>query len=263
MNVKGMIFDLQRNSLGNGPGLRTTVFFKGCNLNCRWCHNPESQKREAQTLFYKEKCTSCGGCATGCPNGARVLCGEEILAEELVEKLLQDRRFYEVSGGGVTFSGGECMLQIDFLEEVLIRCQKEGLHTAVDTAGHVPFEFFERILPHTDLFLYDVKSMNETVHREFVGVSSALILENLARLLQKKARVTVRFPVIAGINDNVEEMKLLRRFYEKNGDPETTELLSYHALGEHKYPALGREMPRFSPPTKETLAQMREILEEK
>ena len=154
--MKATIFDIQRNSYVDGPGIRTTVFFKGCNLHCSWCHNPESQSALPQMMFYKNKCTGCGKCKEKCPNhlescelcgkctlycphDAREICGKEYTVDEVMREILKDKVFYENSGGGVTFSGGECMLQIDFLEEILKECKKNGIHTAVDTAGHVHF----------------------------------------------------------------------------------------------------------------------------
>lgn len=277
MKSKAIIFDIQRNSIVDGPGIRTTVFFKGCNLQCQWCHNPESQFPERQLLFYAEKCTdcgacrevcpqktercnSCGKCAIACPNQARQLCGKWYTPEELMKLLVKDRRFYEASGGGVTFSGGECMLQIDFLEQMLKLCRQTGIRTAVDTAGYVGWERFLRILPYTDLFLYDVKSMDPKIHREYTGTDNLLILQNLGKLLRAGARVTVRFPVIPGINDNRREMQLLDAFYKENGYPIKTELLPYHGLGEKKYSAVGKEPPRFRVPGAEKIAQLNTAL---
>ena len=168
------IFDIERNSFVDGPGIRTTVFFKGCNLKCAWCHNPESQDFNVQMMFYKDKCKSCGKCNRVCPYNlekcdlcgkctfycpvdARKVCGKEYTANEVFSEIIKDKSYYDNSGGGVTFSGGECMLQIDFLLDILKKCKENGIHTAVDTAGHIPFENFEKILPYTDLFLYDIK----------------------------------------------------------------------------------------------------------
>ena len=162
------IFDIARASYVDGPGIRTTVFFKGCNLRCAWCHNPESQSAKREMLFYKNKCTGCGKCKEKCPNllekcefcgkcvlfcphDAREICGGEYTVDEVMHQVLKDVTLYEGSGGGVTLSGGECMLQIDFLLELLKACKEKGVHTAVDTAGHVPYEYFERILPFADL----------------------------------------------------------------------------------------------------------------
>lgn len=269
-----IIFDLVRNSYVDGPGIRTTVFFKGCNLRCAWCHNPESQSPGPQLLFYPDKCTGCGKCrekcpnslqscslcgkcALYCPNDARELCGREVSPEEVLRELLRDKAYYDASGGGVTFSGGECMLQIDALEALLKLCREAGLHTAVDTAGHVPFAYFEKILPYTDLFLYDIKVMDEAVHRQYTGVGNARILDNLKRLLNLGHPLWIRIPVIPGVNDSPEEMERIRDFLAASPAPEKVELLPYHAMGEHKYAALGKAARSFPVPEETRLEMLR------
>ena len=215
-----IIFDIQRNSFVDGPGIRTTVFFKGCNLKCKWCHNPESQSAKPQIMFYKDKCTGCGRCKGitekdtefVCFNDAKQICGKEYTVEEVFNIIQKDKPFYEMSNGGVTFSGGECMLQINFLYEILKKCRENNIHTAVDTAGLVPWEYFERILTYTDLFLYDIKAFNNDVHKKFVGASNELILSNLKKLFERKAKVLIRIPVIPTVNDSSEEMGNIRRF---------------------------------------------------
>ena len=277
-NKKGKIFDIQRFSVSDGPGIRTTVFFKGCNLRCVWCHNPESQSSASEMLFYKNKCVNCGKCKELCANSlekcslcgkciiecqaeARTIAGKEYTADEVVRELVKDKRLYENSGGGVTFSGGECMLQTDFLTELLKRCKEEGLHTAVDTAGHIPFEYFERIMPYTDLFLYDVKCFDAEIHKRYTGVTNELILENLTKLLATDKSVYIRIPVIEGINDSAEEMKRIKSFLDEHGAPENIELLPYHALGESKYEALGKKAAGLSAPCKEKMAQLKSIFQ--
>ncbi len=268
-NFKATIFDIQRNSYVDGPGIRTTVFFKGCNLRCLWCHNPESQAFEKQILFYKEKCTACGRCEGLsvddrdfiCFNDAKQICGKECTADEIFAEVAKDKSFYETSGGGVTFSGGECMLQIDFLCEILKKCKADGLHTAVDTAGAVPWKSFERILAHTDLFLYDIKSPDSAIHRKFTGVPNELILENLAKLLQLGTAVWVRIPIIPDVNDSDAQFDALRRFFDRHGHPQKIELLPYHALGDHKYAALGMPAPHFAVPPTARLEALRAKLE--
>ena len=263
----GMIFDIQHFSIGDGPGIRTTVFFKGCNLKCRWCQNPESQSLNKEIMFYEDKCVCCGRCENisqndtnfVCLNGARELCGREHTLNQVMKEIMDDLPFYETSGG-VTFSGGECMLQIDFLCEILKKCMENGIHTSVDTAGNVPWEYFERIIPYTDLFLYDIKAMNEEVHKLYTGVTNNLILENLAKLLKSDVDVWVRVPVVTGVNDTEEEMKNIRDFFDKNGYPEKIELLSYHALGENKYTAIKKPFVRFDVPTKETIENLKNTI---
>ena len=273
---KAILFDIERNSFVDGPGIRTTVFFKGCNLKCAWCHNPESQNPKREMLFYKDKCVGCGKCKEKCPNSlekcdfcekctifcpqnAREICGKEYTAEELLKVILKDKAFYDASGGGVTFSGGECMLQVDFLEEILRLCKENGIHTAVDTAGHVSFEAFERVLPYTDLFLYDVKCMDNEKHKKFIGVSNERILENLKRLLERGACVLIRIPVIPSVNDSEAEMEAIAAFLRSAGNPQGVELLPYHRMGEHKYTALGKEAALFEVPSEEKMTALRKI----
>ena len=273
--MKGLIFDIERNSFADGPGIRTTVFFKGCNLQCAWCHNPESQDFQAQMMFYKDKCKGCGKCAEICPTpenctlcgkctfycpvDARRVCGKKYTADEVFAEVIKDKAYYENSGGGVTFSGGECMLQIEFLQEILKKCKENGIHTAVDTAGHIPFENFEKILPYTDLFLYDVKILDSEKHKKYVGVGNERILENLKKLFEVGAKIWVRIPVIAHVNDSVEEMQAIKTVLSKWGKPEKVELLPYHAMGENKYPAVGKTAQHFAPPDNDTLKALRAI----
>lgn len=274
--MKAMLFDIQRGSYVDGPGIRTTVFFKGCNLDCKWCHNPESKSADRQMLFYSDKCTGCGKCVSVCPNkgkkcelcgkcalfcprDARKLCGREYGIEEVMRELLRDKCFYENSGGGVTFSGGECMLQIDFLSEILRECKTEGIHTAVDTAGNVPFSYFERILPFTDLFLYDIKAFSAEKHKEGTGADNARILGN-AKRLSGKSKILFRIPVIGGFNDEETEMQKIADFL-KDISHEKVELLPYHALGEHKYRALGVNVEVFSAPSPERMKRFRAMFE--
>lgn len=264
------IFDIQRASMVDGPGIRTTVFFKGCNLKCKWCHNPESQKFQPQLLFYKNKCTGCGKCAEVCPhhlqkcdlcgkcelycpNDARKVCGKSRTAEELLKEVAKDKVFYDTSGGGVTFSGGECMLQPEVLLELLQLCKENGIQTAVDTAGCVAWEYFERIMPYTDLFLYDMKCFSEELHIQGTGVSNKLILENLKRLSAEFAGdIIVRIPVIGGFNDGEEEIHAMAKFLKALKIKEV-ELLPYHKMGEHKYEAADMKFTEYTVPDKEKM----------
>ena len=271
---KALIFDIERGSFVDGPGIRTTVFFKGCNLRCKWCHNPESQSKDKQILFYRDKCTGCGKCksvcpyhfeqcdfcgrcALYCPNDARKICGKEYTVEEVLSEILKDQAYYGESGG-VTFSGGECMLQIDFLKAILEKCKANGVHTAVDTAGNVPWEYFEKILPYTDLFLYDVKCISEDLHKDGTGVSNRLILENLQKLSDKNAEIVVRIPVIPEFNGNDYEMQKIAD-YLKDLRISKVELLPYHAMGEHKWTAIGKEAKRFSVPINGDIDKFKEL----
>ena len=274
--MKATIFDIVRNSYVDGPGIRTTVFFKGCNLHCIWCHNPESQSPKAELLFYSNRCSGCGrckekcpyslkkcdlcgSCSLYCPQDAREICGKEYTAADIMKEILKDKTFYENSGGGVTFSGGECMLQIDFLEEILKECKNNGIHTAIDTAGHVPYEYFKRVLPYTDLFLYDIKCFDNEKHKKFTGVKNELILKNLKMLIEDGGAVNIRIPIIPDINDSIEEMRAIRDFLSACNYRESVELLPYHAMGEHKYAAIGRQAQSFSIPDKEKIAILKEV----
>lgn len=276
--MKATIFDIQRNSFVDGPGIRTTVFFKGCNLRCLWCHNPESQVSEKQLMFYKDKCTGCGRCREICPNqlnkcvfcgkcelfcpaDARKICGKKYTVDEVLSEILKDKSFYETSGGGVTFSGGECMLQIEFLCELLKKCKDNKIHTAVDTAGNVPWAYFERILKHTDLFLYDIKIFDAEKHKRYTGADNRVILDNLKKLFECGANVWIRIPVISGVNDTEEEMRKIKEFL-KPYSPMKIELLCYHKMGEHKYDALNLQKTKFSAPDKTVLDKLNYIFNE-
>lgn len=270
------IFDIQRGSMVDGPGIRTTVFFKGCNLRCKWCHNPESQEFSSQLMFYRnkcigcgkckevcyyhlEKCVLCGKCELFCPHNARKLCGRKYTVEEVLDQIVSDRSFYENSGGGVTFSGGECMLQLDFLIEIARRCHEEGIHTAVDTAGNVSWKSFEKIIPYTDLFLYDMKCVSEELHMENTGVSNKLILENLKKL-SRQANVLVRIPIIPTVNDGEKELIKMSDFLKMLDKPLSVELLPYHRLGEGKYDALGIKYTEYPVPIKQQMQRYREVM---
>lgn len=269
--MTGRIFDIEHGSFVDGPGIRTAVFFKGCNLHCAWCHNPESQSSQTQLMVYRDKCTGCGSCACekeacdlcgrcvlACPVGARRLVGEDRTVREVMDEILQDRPFYG-NDGGVTFTGGECMLQPEFLEALLKACREKGIHTAVDTAGSVPWAYFERILPYTELFLYDIKSIDPQRHKKYTGADNGRILSNLKLLLQRGVKVWIRIPVIPGINDSVAEMERIKTFFRENGSPEKVELLPYHTMGENKHPALGREYTHLAAPDKTHMEQLERI----
>ena len=251
---KANIFDIQRNSFVDGPGIRTTVFFKGCNLRCKWCHNPESQSFDKQMMFYKDKCTHCGKCIEVCPNSlkkcdfcgrcelycpsdARKICGKDYTVDEVFEEIIKDKAFYDNSGGGVTFSGGECMLQLDFLCEILKKCKAAGIHTAVDTAGNVPWESFEKILPFTDLFLYDIKAIDESVHIKCTGQSNKLILENLKYIDLIGKKTEIRYPYVPNYNSG--EAEKIAEFISDLKNVTGIKVLPYHNYAGSKYLSLG------------------------
>ncbi len=267
MSKTGIIFNIQRFCLHDGDGIRTTVFFKGCNLSCIWCHNPESQSFKPQLMFYKDKCTGCGKCKDFCDNAfgdnckacgkcadacrakARQLCGYEIDSDEVMHTIERDVKFYNTAGGGVTFSGGEPMLQLEFLKELLVKCKQKGIHTAVETAGNVDFSSFEQILPYTDLFLYDIKAYDTELHKKLTGVQNERILQNALKLMERKANVLFRMPFVPGINDG--ELKAVSQFVF----PYKLELMPYHGICVGKYAALDRsfETESVREPSKEEM----------
>lgn len=251
--MNGKIFDIQRFCIHDGPGIRTTVFLKGCNLRCLWCHNPESQSTKEEIMFYKDKCVGCGNCAKFCEkqitekctlckkcveicqNKAREIAGEEISAEEVVKKVLKDKAYYETSSGGVTLSGGEPLLQKDFAKKILSLCKEHGIHTAIETAGNVKWSVFEEILPVCDLVMFDIKTIDENTHKKCTGVSNKLILENANKLKASGKEILFRMPYIPQYN--AEELPKIKEF--ANGFP--LELMAYHDMAKGKYAALSRE----------------------
>lgn len=288
----GLVFNIQRFSIHDGPGIRTAVFFQGCNLHCAWCHNPESQPLEPVVQFFSEKCIVCAECTRVCPAEAQQLvegtrlyqrdlcqscgaCVAECYARALVipaqalspaqvlAEVLKDRDYYRDSGGGVTFSGGEPFLQKDFLLELLALCRQAGLHTAVDTAGNVPFAWLAQALPLTDLFLYDCKTFDEPRHRSATGVSNQRILQNLQQLGQAGARLWVRIPVIPGVNDAAAEIRQIGDFLSGVPGVEQVELLPFHHLGAGKYESLGLDYPTrgLTPPGAEAMAELVQVLQ--
>ena len=237
----GIVFDVKQYALHDGPGIRTTVFLKGCPLRCQWCHNPEGIGKNPQILYRNKRCIGCGecldvcpekalslspegiitnkllckadgACAMICPADARELIGKTVSSDEIRDVVKKDVPFYNQSGGGVTFSGGEPLMQPDFLLECLQLCGREGIHRAVDTSGHAALEIVKPIAKETDLFLYDLKLMDPDKHRYLTGVSNELILSNLKYLAYAGFKITVRFPLLTGLNDTDENLDLMGMF---------------------------------------------------
>lgn len=248
--MTGTIFDIQRFSVHDGPGIRTTIFMKGCPLRCRWCHNPEGLSKSLQYQFFEDKCIGCGLCgerkqlsgSQKCPAEALKICGRVVDEGEVIDEILKDKIFYS-DNGGVTFSGGECLLQADFVVSVLSKAKDLGLHTAIDTCGYVPWEELEKTLTCCDLYLYDVKCFTSKLHKEYTGVDNLLIIDNLKRLADVRKDIWIRIPVIPGFNDNALEMTQIAELVSSISSVKQVTLMPYHTLGASKYKTLGLKYP--------------------
>lgn len=291
MSTTGIVFDVKRFAVHDGPGVRTTLFLKGCPLRCRWCHNPESTAPLPQLAYYAHKCIHCGECATVCPTqahmitdgrhefdrakclacgqceavclgGALRLYGKKITVEEAVKLVLEDRDFYGTAGG-VTLSGGEPLLQPEFCFELLSALKREGINTAVDTCGNVKWEILEKVLPVTDLFLYDFKQADSSAHRRLTGQGNELILANLRRLSEVGARIEIRMPLIPELNDAANDLRAAGKILETLR-LERVKILPYYALARSKYAAMGiaDTMPEVETPDDAVLARAGGILRE-
>jgi pyruvate formate lyase activating enzyme len=289
--TEGVVFDVKRYATDDGPGIRTTVFLKGCPLRCSWCHNPEGQVTTSELMYRKKKCLACFECAKACPTGAlthrerhvsinRRLCnlcgkclnicpadaikvaGKTFNEVEVMKEIEKDRAFYEESNGGVTFSGGEPLMQVDFLNCLLAECRKENIHTAVDTCGYSSRRNFAKIMNKVDVFLYDIKLMDDRTHKKYTGVSNKLILENLTELADKGKSILARFPLIPGINDDERNVSKTGEFLYKNGI-EDIHVLPYHGAGAEKYRNLGRKykLNRVKSPSDEELRLIKQKLQ--
>lgn len=282
-----LVFDIKRYAINDGPGIRLTVFFKGCPLNCLWCHNPESLSPKREKLFTAEKCigcgeccrvcpvqactltvqgvvtearlcTLCGQCAEACPTLATEMSGQRRSVTELVGIIDRERPFFDQSGGGVTFSGGEPLLYPDFLVELLDQCGSRKIHRAVDTSGFVPTETLLRVADHTDLFLYDLKMIDRDKHRRFVGVDNRLILDNLTALAETGAAVQLRIPLVGGVNDDEDSLEAAAGFVAAlAGARKAVSLLPFHDVARGKDRKLGRlrDLSGLKEPSPEALDQ--------
>jgi pyruvate formate lyase activating enzyme len=286
----GMIFDIKRYAINDGPGIRTAVFFKGCPLDCWWCHNPEGQSGKPQLIFRSNRCKSsrvclqacpkeaitwnegsvtnwdecddCGKCAEVCFAGAREIIGQDMTINQLMTEIERDIPFYDQSVGGVTFTGGEPMQQREFLRDALLACKAQLIHTTVDTSGYTSWEKLSSILPLVDLFLYDVKLMNANKHIKFTSVSNRKILDNLHKLSSARAHIIVRIPLIPGINDDNENIKLCGSFLAALPHLDGIELMPYHEIGIAKYQALGMNyrLANTISPTNDQIGMVEELL---
>ncbi len=279
------IINIQKYSIHDGNGIRTTIFFKGCPLSCLWCHNPESQNYSEELMYNEEKCTGCMACIDSCPqraiskeekcvvtdkikcdlckecidycvNNAREIVGKEYTVAQLVKEAEKDRMFYEESSGGITLSGGEVMTQnMDYIEELLKKLKKKGYNIAIDTCGQAPYENYNRILKYVDTFLYDIKLMDNEKHIKYIGKSNNLILENLKKLSEAGANINIRIPLVEGVNADDESIEELIKFLKKNINVHKINLLPYHNTGKSKYERLQKvyEGVNFEAPSKERM----------
>jgi pyruvate formate lyase activating enzyme len=266
----GVVTNIQKYCIHDGPGIRTTVFMKGCPLRCWWCHNPEGLSQQSEIVFFEGRCIKCGicrevcqartanqtkegseqnrdycilcgRCVSACPTGARQMVGTRMTSAEVVTEILKDRIFYDDSGGGVTFSGGEPLAQPGFLKELLEQCQARGIHTAVDTCGYAPRVHLLAIAPMTNLFLYDLKIMDDVKHRQYTSISNTTILENVVALGAVHDNIWIRVPIIPGINDDDENLDALAQFAASIGGVRQVNLLPYHKTGIAKFKRLGQK----------------------
>ena len=268
----GMITAIQRFSLHDGPGIRSSVFFKGCNMSCPWCHNPETISSKPQLHVYAEKCVGCGACINVCPvsalaldgeenllrfdrskctacgrcaetcfSGALALSGSDVSVADIMKEISQDSVYYRRSGGGVTLTGGEAMLQPAFAQQLLLACRQAGIQTAMETNLCYDFSLLEPLLPDLDLIMADIKLANETTHLKWAGMSNQQVLDNIQRLEAEGKPFIIRTPVIPGVTDSIENIKEIARFLKPMKQLLYYELLNYNPLGHSKYASLGLE----------------------
>lgn len=268
--MEGKVFNIMKYAVHDGPGIRNTVFLKGCPLNCWWCHNPESQELKPQLTFFPNRCIGCMSCISACKenaitavNGAivtdlnkcknngdctlvcfaeaREMAGKSMSVDEVVKEVLKDKIFYDESGGGVTFSGGEPLMQSSFLLELLKEFKELGLHTTIDTSGFAPMEVVKEVSEFTDLFLFDLKHMNSDKHEKYTGVSNKLIQENLNMLHDMEKDIIIRIPIIPGFNDSKEDLEDFKEYISTLENIKEVDLLPYHSIGQEKYNRIGQQ----------------------
>jgi glycyl-radical enzyme activating protein len=268
--MTGITFDIHRFSLNDGPGIRTTVFLKGCYLNCEWCHNPESQSFTPQLSFNPEKCLNCfecvkacpnnahniegskhfvdwnlcelaGKCVEVCPSGALKIIGTDAEVDLIISEVIKDKKYYDKTGGGITISGGEPMAQFEFTKELLIKSKNNKLNTVLDTCGYGEQNHYKEILDYVDLFLFDYKFTDEKLHKEYTGVTNKEILSNLDFLYSNGASITLRCPMIPGINDNDDHLNGIKRIITKYPNLKSVEIMPYHNMGKDKAGRVGMD----------------------
>lgn len=269
-DLEGTVFNIQRYSLHDGPGIRTIPFLKGCPLACKWCSNPESQKPQPEIMYQKsncihcgkcfeacrygalskenpymvdrDRCVACGACAEVCPTNALVLKGKKMTVWEVIHELQKDENIYRRSDGGITLSGGESLSQPKFTRELLRACKERGWHTAIETTGMTTKEIIESVMPFVDLALTDIKIIDPSIHKNVTGVDNQIILENVIRI-SNLTKTIVRIPVIPNVNDNIEAIREIAEFTKLMKNINEIHLLPYHNFGENKYNLLGRIYP--------------------
>ncbi|MBW2152386.1 MAG: glycyl-radical enzyme activating protein [Deltaproteobacteria bacterium] len=293
MTLKGLVFNIERYAVSDGPGIRTLVFLKGCPLRCLWCSNPEGENYTKNLVYAAQDCIDCRECVKVCPLGAihfnrhtfKIdrkrcdLCGScvtqcysqalqfdstEMTVDEVISSVCDDLPFYRKSGaGGVTLSGGEPLFQWEFTLKILTAWKEKDIHTAMETSGFCKWEYFCRILPFLDYLFFDIKHMNPNVHRKLTGVDNRLILENLSKLSCYSLPVVVRMPVVPGYNDSIANVKEMARFVKTRGHVSHIELLPYHRLGVSKYKKLGKPYPlqKTKPPDPKRLEKLKQVIE--
>jgi pyruvate formate lyase activating enzyme len=254
MQNTGYIFDIKKYSVNDGPGIRTTVFFKGCPLNCWWCHNPESQRGEPEKV---DQCTFRWNLSND--YSKRNVIGSQVLVEEVMKEVEKDLPFYEESKGGVTFSGGEPMMQVDFLHSLLLECKKKDIKTAIDTTGYAPLNDFEKIYDITEIFLYDLKLIDDKLHYEYCGVSNKMIHENLKILSSQGDKVILRLPIIPTITDTDKNISETMSFISTLKNIQEIDLLPYHQSAKSKYVRMQKEnkVAELIPPAKEYMNELK------